>query len=215
MCCMSTLETATRYYFDGNAIRQPQATANQSKFQSGDEPRGRYPKKYGADGGHALRGKNPERLLNSLGGNRRSVWSISTHSYKGAHFATFPPRLVEPCILAGTSARGCCPMCGKPWVRVVESQRIPTRPGTNTKVAGANSRLYQERDPQHDGDYKADRYALEVGNRDPQRHIAVKVTTGWQQSCKCEAHEPIPCTVLDPFGGSGTTAIVAAYHGRS
>lgn len=38
--------------------------------------------------------------------NRRSVWSVATRSYKGAHFATFPPALVEPCVLAG------CPVGG-------------------------------------------------------------------------------------------------------
>ena len=34
--------------------------------------------------------------------NRRSVWSVATRPYKGAHFATFPPALIEPCILAGS-----------------------------------------------------------------------------------------------------------------
>ena len=34
--------------------------------------------------------------------NRRTVWSIPTEAFAGAHFATFPPKLVEPCILAGT-----------------------------------------------------------------------------------------------------------------
>ena len=38
--------------------------------------------------------------------NRRSVWSVATKPYKGAHFATFPPALIEPCILAG------CPKYG-------------------------------------------------------------------------------------------------------
>jgi len=39
-------------------------------------------------------------------------------------------------------------------------------------------------------------------------------TTGWQPTCKCEPHEPTPCTILDPFGGSGTTAEVALRLGR-
>ncbi|HUT23498.1 MAG TPA: site-specific DNA-methyltransferase, partial [Sumerlaeia bacterium] len=38
--------------------------------------------------------------------NRRSVWTVATRPYKGAHFATFPPKLIEPCILAG------CPVGG-------------------------------------------------------------------------------------------------------
>ena len=36
--------------------------------------------------------------------NRRSVWTVPARPYKGAHFATFPPALIEPCILAGTNA---------------------------------------------------------------------------------------------------------------
>jgi DNA modification methylase len=38
--------------------------------------------------------------------NKRSVWTVSTKSYKGAHFATFPPDLIKPCILAGSPAGG-------------------------------------------------------------------------------------------------------------
>jgi DNA modification methylase len=54
--------------------------------------------------------------------NKRDVWTVNTKPYKGAHFATFPPDLIEPCILAGTSERGECPNCGKAWVRVVERE---------------------------------------------------------------------------------------------
>lgn len=39
-----------------------------------------------------------------------------------SHFATFPERLVEPMVLAGTSERGCCPECGAPWVRKIDKQ---------------------------------------------------------------------------------------------
>jgi DNA modification methylase len=38
--------------------------------------------------------------------NKRSVWSVSTKPYAGGHFATFPPELIEPCILAGAPAGG-------------------------------------------------------------------------------------------------------------
>src|SRR3954467_10711667 len=41
-----------------------------------------------------------------LGRNRRSVWSVDTRPFKGAHFATFPPKLIEPCILAGCPEGG-------------------------------------------------------------------------------------------------------------
>ena len=58
------------------------------------------------------------RKIEALGRNKRSVWAIPTQPYPEAHFATFPPALVLPCVLAGTSERGACPECGKPWVRM-------------------------------------------------------------------------------------------------
>ena len=44
--------------------------------------------------------------MNTLDGkrNKRSVWTVTTKPFKGAHFATFPPDLIEPCILAGSAA---------------------------------------------------------------------------------------------------------------
>jgi len=125
--------------------------------------------------------------------NRRSVWTVTTKPYKGAHFATMPPQLAELCILAGTSAEGCCAECGAPMERVVERNRVPTRPGADTKVTGD---------------------AMTDGNRDPQRHVTTSKTTGWQATCQHTAGF-VPCTVLDPFGGSGTTLAVAAENGRS
>ena len=49
------------------------------------------------------------------------------------------------------------------------------------------------------------------GNRDPQRHCTVTTTTGWEATCKCglDDSQNVPCTVLDPFNGSGTTGEVA------
>jgi tRNA G10 N-methylase Trm11 len=44
--------------------------------------------------------------------------------------------------------------------------------------------------------------------------VAIKGTLGWQPSCTCDAGEPVPATVLDPFFGAGTTGIVARSLGR-
>jgi len=137
--------------------------------------------------------------------NKRSVWKVSSRGFKGAHFATFPPKLVEPCVLAGTSAEGVCPQCGEPWRRVVAKERRPTRPGTNSKVNRASD---DEGSPyhQHSG--------AVVGNRDPQRHCTVTRSVGWQPGCRCAAGHPVPAVVLDPFAGSGTTLAVAVHLGR-
>lgn len=128
------------------------------------------------------------------GANKRSVWTIPTEPFPSAHFATFPQVLVEPCVLAGTSERGCCPSCGAPWVRVVEREHRGDR--------GRHVPTYE---------------AVGVLNRrmHPGSHpTAWSETTGWRPSCRCDAGEPVLCVVLDPFLGSGTTAYVAHRLGR-
>jgi DNA modification methylase len=136
--------------------------------------------------------------------NVRTVWTMTTKPFAEAHFATFPPELPERCIKAGTSERGCCSRCGSPWKRIVEKERKPTRPGTNSKVNQASN---DEASPYHE-------HGGIVGNRDPQRHCTETRTIGWEPTCKCEVGEPVPCVVLDPFGGAGTTGLVADRLGR-
>lgn len=114
-------------------------------------------------------------------------FDVVPKSYKGAHFACFPPDLVRPMIQASTSVGGCCSECGAPQRRVVEKERVPTRPAVDTKVTG---------------DVMTD------GNRDPQRHVTETKTVGWNFDCDCIPATSVPCTVLDPFAGSGTTGQV-------
>jgi DNA modification methylase len=144
--------------------------------------------------------------------NRRDVWTINTVPYSGAHFAVFPPLLPELCLKAGTSEKGQCSLCGAPWQRIIDSERQATRPGTKTKTAGRNSRMYQRRDPQRSEPYKAERHASEIGNRDPGRHVTTSVTVGWEPTCTCNAGT-VPQLILDPFCGSGTTLLVAKSLG--
>ena len=146
--------------------------------------------------------------------NKRSVWTVSTQPYKGAHFATFPPDLIRPCIMAGTSEHGCCPECGSPWERVIESVRVATRPGKNTKVKVPSG--WDTNTGSHGSIHKEGRRSSdEVGNRDPERHVTTTKTIGWQPTCECGLPDTgnIPCTVLDPFNGSGTTGQVARECG--
>ena len=72
----------------------------------------------------------------AMGSNLRNVWTIATHAYSAAHFATFPPALVEPCIKAGTSEKGVCGECGAPWGREVERD-----------LSGAATKMSVERAP--------------------------------------------------------------------
>ena len=125
--------------------------------------------------------------------NRRSVWTVGTKPYKEAHFATFPPDLILPCILAGTSAEGCCARCGAPWEKQINRERMATRPARDSKLDGHAPE--------------------EFGNRDPERHVTTRTVTGWQPTCRCGDKRKVPATVLDPFAGSGTTALVAQLNG--
>ena len=128
-----------------------------------------------------------------LGSNKRDVWTIATQSFRGAHFATFPERLVEPCVRAGTSEYGACGECGEPYRRVTSRVEQETR---ETKTTGPHS--------QH-------------GSRGHERcdlPTAVE-QAGWAKSCKCDCTGVVPCVVLDPFAGSGTTCLVALREGRA
>lgn len=133
---------------------------------------------------------------------KKDLWTVPTEPYPESHFATFPTALVKPCILAGTSARGCCPKCGAPWERVVE-------PGTTRSWHDHKEDLaHGQRDESND--FKGQNFY---------RNYVPPETTGWRPACQhgedpSEVRSPIPCTVLDPFGGSGTVGQVALELGR-
>jgi DNA modification methylase len=184
------LTKQARYYYDAKAIAEPalQPVGNpreasgvgfDHKQQALGQQRGGY---LGANAGSETR-------------NRRSVWPIATQPFSGAHFATMPPDLVEPCIKAGTSERGQCPHCGAPWVR--ETSRGAEQPD----VAASSLDRY--------GDGSAGVHRKVGGQYQKWLDANPMKTIGWSPSCTCPAHDPIPQTVLDPFGGAGTTALVA------
>jgi DNA modification methylase len=127
--------------------------------------------------------------------NRRSVWTVATLPFKEAHFATYPVALVKPCIMAGTSAHGCCSACGAPWVRVVEREVLPPPDRINNNG------------------FEHDAMTTHGEGAATLRNIVERNTTGWEPSCTCGARV-VPCTVLDPFNGSGTTGVAAIGLGR-
>lgn len=110
------LSKSARYFFNNDAIREPwegeaakavamgtkevgQRGINASARRGLTDGQATQFKKQGHSGYFGADGKC---LLNPLGANKRSVWRVATRPYKGAHFATFPPALIEPCILAGS-----------------------------------------------------------------------------------------------------------------
>lgn len=104
--------------------------------------------------------------------NKRSVWTVSSQGYDGAHYAVFPPKLIEPCILAGTSARGCCIRCGTPWERIVEEKKLTRdRPNDYVKRTGEEG----------------------TGNSCANTVAGVDaITLGWYPTCPCDGLPPVP-----------------------
>lgn len=132
---------------------------------------------------------------------------VNPQPMKEAHFASFPPRLVEPFVKAATSERGQCPQCGTPWVRVVErGALVKVNPNNGNTKPYVNGKDFLNDQTMASG--------LTKSGHIP-GHAYEKLTTGWQPGCKCDAGEPVPQTVLDPFAGSGTTLMVADRLGRN
>ena len=267
------LTKAARYFYDAEAVR----VACSPNTHARRKDRERAPRK-GSDTYDRRAGTWKEKRTVAeqaeIGANLRNVWTIATHPFPGAHFATFPPKLVEPCIKAGTSEKGCCPECGAPRVRVVEADlsQVPTQivtrraPVETERVAlylkerrerlGLSKRdvdtklgtctLYswfegrpagfQAPTPTQWNKLKTilnldDRFDeqiygtvdVEVTEASTRRAVgvrtyqkawnALRTTAGWQPTCEHDT-EPAPCTVLDPFGGSGTVGLVADRLGR-
>ena len=131
------------------------------------------------------------------GANARTGWRIAARPFSGKHFATFPEDLPRRCILAGTSEYGVCAECGAPWERTVRKFACGTVRERRSAGLGTN--------------YK-DTFALQQPTSEFQEGVGYS-TNGWQPTCACEAGV-VPATVLDPFVGSGTTAMVSQRLGR-
>lgn len=191
------LSKSARYFWDAEAIKEENAeryrelTVWKRHGRAKTAPdRGNWDS-INDDGANAAR-------FNGLGRNKRSVWEVATHPYPEAHFATFPPALIEPCIKAGTSEKGCCAKCGAPWVRQISNRNLSSEDSELDRYgdgsAGVHRKLGQAYQKQMDAN-------------------PIK-TLGWLPSCSCNANT-VPCTVIDPFGGAGTTGLVADRLGRN
>ena len=181
------LSKNVKYYFDNEAIKED--SKYHGKDKRSDKGNIRYEGKRTSNKDTKAQQSfvtiNPKK-------NKRSVWTITTKPFKGAHFATFPMDLIEPCVLAGCPEK-ICVGCGKPYERVMqrpkqlEVDRNKRSGLDDRKVGGVLDKYNRENPP---------------------------IDLGLQKQCDCETNETKAGTVLDPFGGSGTTGIVAVNHNR-
>jgi DNA modification methylase len=220
------LTKQARYFYDAEAIKETSETIQ-------------GPRPFGGAGNGKQNTERHDYMYQGDNGtrNRRSVWTIATSPYSGAHFATFPPALVEPMVLAGTSARGECPVCGKAWVRVVEDS--PEYAAVKARMIGKTH---------EDTSKELERGKQQSWGRDKARVTQDVNTVGWRPQCDCARadwywcedcniskpiselthgcpqcgetmtpapYDPVPQIVLDPFAGSGTVGQVCRSSGRS
>lgn len=177
------LSKKAKYYYDHEAIKEdakyPQGPNSPQSIKKGKG-------EFGMDtrGGLSKIGALAKR-------NKRSVWTVTTKPFKGAHFAAFPKDLIEPCVLAGCPEKMCCD-CGEPYQRQMKktgefqrrwSKTIATAEGSPHEGQSSMQNIYED--------------------------------LGLQKKCDCKTNETKAGTVLDPFGGSGTTGIVAANNNRN
>ncbi len=182
------LSKSDRYYFDQEAVREPHTTVGALR-ERGTEP----------SQARAIGAPQQAGGYHKNGRNVRSVWEIATQPYPEAHFATFPEALVERCIKAGCPER-VCGECGAPSVRVFE--RVPT---------GYDGARYGERAVSASGGAITGGTRRSTLGSSNGKLTAGTKTTGWTD-CGHGAYQA--GVVLDPFVGSGTTALVARKLGR-
>ena len=178
------LVRSRRYFFDLHAIREPHRSGQSRSASAPAVP----PEAIGplSDSNLGLTRARADGLPgHPLGKNPGDVWQSATAGFKGAHFATFPPRLVERPLLA-TCPIKICAACGQPW----RTRTTPRRIGRASK-------------------FVRDRFV----NRYPVRYQVVHSDPVLAPGCDCGAPTQ-PGLVLDPFFGTGTVGAVARKLGR-
>ncbi len=178
------LTRAARYWYDAEAVSEQSSDNSHGGGQAHVE---RYMQQSGRNDGSRAMG------IVTATRNRRSVWTVATEPTPFAHFATFPQKLIEPMVLAGCPARVCA-TCGAPWERSADKVNLREGQQQQRRANGAQTG-------------GTERVTLGVTE-----HVK-RETIGFRPSCTCDA-DTRPGIVLDPFMGSGTTALVARRLGR-
>jgi DNA modification methylase len=130
------------------------------------------------------------------------VWRINTKGTAIPHYATYPLELAATMIRMSTSEHGACGECGAPWERVVERTAGISKPTPKSQSA-------------HEMRGGHGTPVGTVGQSGGSRIDGTSRTVGWCPTCDHTDAPTVPCTVLDCFGGSGTTGRAAYALGRN
>jgi len=142
-----------------------------------------------------------------------TVWKINSTSSKSGHPATFPPELPRRGILLGSSCLGCCPECLCPVLPTYVKRQTPDLEAQ--RRAGGNAQGEYHGKARRDYSKSLSQDPSEMKNRKLKSMRPVKLVGG-RPSCRCltRLDQAVPCRVLDPFSGEGTTGDMALANGR-
>ena len=226
-----------RYFYDADAIVEQSLHAGRVVSYNGTQ------KNTGHENPTYIGSSGPRDIKVKKTRNKRDVWWIPPQPYTGAHFATFPEKLVEPCILAGCPAPGKHCGCDEPIHTPTgtsghedptmqtgragmnrprgdnEGRRVITRRIQRDQARQLRESPHRDEMEQEAGDAFAHYIRTDLSGARP---VPERLTQQWSGrgwlttldgSCDCPMQPG--GTVLDPFCGSGTTGVVAMREGRS
>jgi hypothetical protein len=201
---MTVACVSSRRYFDLDAVRTEHKYPDDDRSQRASV---KTPDRDARLGAVLSNGGNP------AGAPPLDWWEIPTHPFAGAHYATWPPALLVKPILSMCPQR-VCRVCGKPSERIVEvEQSVITRGHYYDRDNGGAARSEEKV-----GSFKGRRQDEGDAKEKPSHHqgfVRHAETLGWTDcGCSTDGTHWRNGIVLDPFGGSGTTASVATGHGR-
>lgn len=184
------LSRSKTYFYDQEAVRVS-SQVHARKAGGYDASRGIGEGTGGRDGRRALGFK--QRDVITTGRNMWNYLLLGPEPYPGKHFAVFPSSIPEIAIRAGTSEHGCCPECGKAWVRAVETQG-------ETNREKANRLGFSAKNPVDQGINCAGGHGS--GNN------RVRITIGWRPACGCYGEPgrgPVECKKCNGTGRDKAT----------
>lgn len=226
-----------RYFYDMEAVREDVADSSIARVSQNDgHPNWNTDRQRDYVG--SAQTMDISKMVPIGGRNKRSVWNIATKPFKGSHFAVMPPELAKICILAGTSEKGVCADCGAPWERIVEREFIPqqdvsrerglravdgTKPmdasnrwSGSARGTTASSTLGWQPTCECHGKIETEKWMEDEDDPETGEMVPTEQSREvYRPAIPLEQHPIKPAIVLDPFGGAGTTGLVAAELNRN